>query len=175
MKNMKKLTLFFALAIAVQVSHGQTVNELSMRISKIEDRIAIKNVVDVFSELADTKEIDKQVLLYTEDGVVESVLNGQPGMVLKGREQLKQAFSGFLANFNTVYHQNGQQTVDELTASTAKATSYCRVILVGEQNGKQTKTTMYVIYKDEFVKQNGIWLIQKRTSNFIRAEVEEVK
>ena len=52
----------------------------------------IKNVVDTFSILADTKEIDKQVLLFTEDGVVESISNGQNSIVLKGREQLQQAF-----------------------------------------------------------------------------------
>ncbi|MFT3822744.1 MAG: nuclear transport factor 2 family protein [Chitinophagaceae bacterium] len=148
---------------------------MEARIQAIEDKMAIKEVVDIFSNLADTKEIDKQVLLFTEDGVVQSYSNGQLSSDLKGRKELKERFAGFLANFHTVYHQNGQQTIDELTANTAKATSYCRVILVAEQSGKQIKTTMYTIYKDEFVKQNGKWLIQKRTSNFIRMEVEEVK
>lgn len=174
MKKGITLILLTALSIAGYAQNKRQSN-MESRVQVIEDKMAIKQVVDVFSNLADTKEIDKQVLLFTEEGVVASISNGQPGMVLKGREQLKQAFSGFLANFHTVYHQNGQQTIDELTANIAKATSYCRVILVGEQNGKQTKTTMYVIYKDEFVKQNGSWLIQKRTSNFVRTEVEEVK
>lgn len=146
---------------------------LEQRVNAIEDKMAIKEVVDVFSNLADTKEIDKQVLLFTEDGVVESITNGQSN-VLKGREQLKQAFSGFLSNFQVVYHQNGQQTIDELTENTAKATSYCRVILVGEQDGKQMKTTLYTIYNDSFVKQDGKWLIAHRTSNFVWREVEEV-
>lgn len=144
------------------------------QITTIEDKMAIKNVVDVFSNLADTKEIDEQVLLFSEDGEVESISNGQSN-VLKGRQQLKDAFSNFLSNFQIVYHQNGQQTIDELTDSTAKATSYCRVILVGEREGKQMKTTLYTIYKDDFVKQNGKWLIKHRTSNFVHREVEEVK
>ena len=148
---------------------------MESKIQTIEDKMAIKQVVDIFSNLADTKEIKKQVLLFTEDGVVESYSDGKQTSSLKGREQLEQAFSGFLSNFHTVYHQNGQQTIEELTETTAKATSYCRVILVGEQNGKQMKTTMYTIYKDEFVKQNGQWLIKHRTSNFARQEVKEVK
>ena len=37
------------------------------------------------------------------------------------------------------------------------------------------KTTLYTIYKDEFVKENGQWLIKHRTSNFVWREVEEVK
>ena len=40
---------------------------------------------------------------------------------------------------------------------------------------QEMKTTMYVIYKDSFVKQDGQWLIQHRTSNFVRTEAEEVK
>ncbi|MEL4306815.1 nuclear transport factor 2 family protein [Joostella sp. CR20] len=145
------------------------------RIALIEDKMAIKNVVDVFSNLADTKEIDKQVLLFTEDGIVESYADGEISSSLKGRQQLKDAFSGFLSNFHTVYHQNGQQTIDELTSDTAKTTSYCRVILVGTQEGKEIKTTLYTIYKDEFVKLDGVWLIKKRQSNFVHREVGEVK
>lgn len=147
---------------------------IEQRVAAIEDKMAIKFVVDEFSNLADTKEIDKQVLLFTEDGVVESVSNGQPGNVLKGREQLKQAFSGFLSNFHTVYHQNGQQTIN-LQDNKAEAISYCRVILVGKQDGKEMKTTLYTIYKDSFVKENGKWLIKHRTSNFVHREMDEVK
>ncbi|MFV0606675.1 MAG: nuclear transport factor 2 family protein [Niabella sp.] len=66
----------------------------------------------------------------------------------------------------------GQQTIDELTENTAKTTSYCRVIRVGKQSGKETKTTPYVISNDEFVKENGTWLIKHRHSNFVKTEVE---
>lgn len=147
---------------------------VEQRIAAIEDKMAIKYVVDEFSNLADTKEIDKQVLLFTADGVVQSVSSGQPSSPLKGRAQLKQAFSGFLSNFHTVYHQNGQQTIN-LHGDKAEAVSYCRVILVGKQNDKEMKTTLYTIYKDAFVKVAGKWLIKHRTSNFVHREVEEVK
>lgn len=174
---MKKSILLFLLTAFFLDGNAQNKkqNTMESRIQAIEDKMAIKQVVDVFSNLADTKEIGKQVLLFTEDGVVESYSNGERSSLLKGREQLEQAFSGFLSNFHTVYHQNGQQTIDELTGNTAKTTSYCHVILVGEQNGKQMKTTMYTIYKDEFVKQNGQWLIKHRISNFKWREVGELK
>ncbi|MFV0271191.1 MAG: nuclear transport factor 2 family protein [Macellibacteroides fermentans] len=170
---MKRIVLFVALLVTTfsciqQESDSAVLNRLQL----IEDKMAIKEVVDVFSNLADTKEIDKQVLLFTEDGVVQSYNNGTLSSDLKGRKQLFDAFSGFLSNFKTVYHQNGQQTIDELTANTAKATSYCRVILVGDQNGKPVKVTLYTIYKDEFVKQDGKWLIKKRTSNFVHSETD---
>ncbi|SDM75974.1 SnoaL-like domain-containing protein, partial [Catalinimonas alkaloidigena] len=144
------------------------------RLSALEDKQAIKHVVDEFSILADTKEIEKQVMLFTPDGVVESYANGERSSLLQGRAQLQEVFSGFLANFHTVYHQNGQQTID-LQGDRAETTSYCRVILVGDQEGKTMKTTLYTIYQDQLVKQEGQWLIQHRTSNFVWREVEEVK
>lgn len=175
MQTMKTILIALTFAIVTVRASSADASSLERRIAIIEDKIAIKQVVDTFSELADTKEIDKQVQLFTKDGVVDSISNGKPGISLKGRKQLDEAFTAYLSNFHTVYHQNGQQTIDELTETTAKATAYCRVILVGKQDGKEMKTTMYVIYKDSFVKQNGQWLIQHRTSNFVRTEVEEVK
>lgn len=173
---MKSIITSFAFLLLSTVTIAQKMEKKSIeqRIAAIENRMAIKYVVDEFSNLADTKEIDKQVLLFTEDGTVTSISNGQPGTPLKGRKQLKQAFSGFLSNFHTVYHQNGQQTIN-LQGDKAEAVSYCRVILVGKENGKEMKTTLYTIYKDAFVKEGGKWLIKERISNFVHREVEVVK
>lgn len=172
---MKTALIVLTLALAATRAHGADTPSVQQRIASIEDKLAIKQVVDVFSNLADTKEIDRQVRLFTEDAVVESFSGGKLISSLKGRAQLKETFATFLANFHTVYHQNGQQTIDELAGNTAKATSYCRVILIGKQDGKEMKTTMYTIYKDTFVKQGGQWLIQHRISNFAHREVEELK
>jgi ketosteroid isomerase-like protein len=169
MKSIIVLTLLLSLSTVTFAQKNMEKNNIQQRLEAIEDKMAIKYVVDEFSNLADTKEIDKQVMLFTEDGVVESASSGQPASVLKGRVQLKQAFSAFLSNFHTVYHQNGQQTIN-LQGDKAEATSYCRVILVGKQNGKEAKTTLYTIYKDTFVKENGKWLIKLRTSNFVHRE-----
>jgi len=168
------ISFLFLLSSTVTTAQKMDNKSIEQRIALIEDKMAIKYIVDEFSNLADTKEIDKQVLLFTEDGIVQSVSKDQPSSTLKGREQLKQAFSSFLSNFHTVYHQNGQQTIN-LQGNKAEAVSYCRVILVGKQNEKEMKTTLYTIYKDLFVKENGKWLISQRTSNFVRREVEEVK
>lgn len=147
---------------------------LDKRINEIEDKLAIKKVVDAFSILADTKDIDQQVLLFTEDGIVETFTLGRPSSHIIGRQQLKEVFSNFLSNFHIVYHQNGQHYIDDITDSTALATSYCRVVLVSEDEGKDRKTTLHTIYKDEFVKQNDRWYIKKRQSNFVIREVEDI-
>ena len=172
---MKSLVHTFIFLLVIFHSNAQTMEKsLEQRITEIEEKMAIKNVVDRFSNLADTKDIEQQVLLFTEDGTVESIFKGTPPIKLVGRQQLKDTFSQFLSGFHTVYHQNGQQTIN-LLGEKASATSYCNVILVGKQEGKTMKTTLYTIYKDEFVKENGQWLIKHRTSNFVWREVEEVK
>lgn len=166
---MKKVTLFLVLALTGLFVKAQSLKELTMKINEIEDRIAIKNVVDTFSILADVKDIKTQVLLFTENATVESRINGQPGMALSGRKQIGDAFAAFLGNFETVYHINGQQSVT-LKGDKATGISYCLVTLIGTENGKKMKTTMGVNYNDEFVKENGHWLISKRTSNFVWQE-----
>jgi hypothetical protein len=43
--------------------------------------------------LADKKDVAQQVLLFTEDAIVDSISNGQPGTSYKGRKQIGDAFS----------------------------------------------------------------------------------
>ncbi len=141
--------------------------------AEIQDKMAIKNVVDTFSILADQKEITKQTLLFTEDAIVESNVPGQPVMALKGRKQIGDVFGSFLNNFDIVYHINGQQTV-ELNGNVAQGISYCLVTLIGDVGGKKMKTTMGVYYNDDFVKRENQWLISKRVSTFAWQERSEL-
>ena len=59
---MKKIMLFVAF-IATTFSCSQVLSDYTevSSLQTIEDKMAIKEVVDVFSNLADTKEIEKQV------------------------------------------------------------------------------------------------------------------
>ena len=136
-----------------------------VRLQEIEDRLALKALVDEFSILADTKDIKNQVLLFTENAVVETSMGGQVIGSMTGRKQIGDTFGSFLANFEIVYHLNGQQTV-KIDGNKATGVSYCQVMLVGSENGKKMKTSMYVFYNDEYVFENGRWLIAKRRSNF---------
>ncbi|ANQ25147.1 bile acid 7-alpha-dehydratase [Vibrio natriegens] len=149
-------------------------SEFEQRLQILEDRGAIKTLVDTFSNLADTKEIDKQVQLFTENATVESYSDGKLSSSLKGRKQIGETFSAFLSNFDTVYHINGQQTV-EISGDTASGTSYCLVVLIGAVDGKVYRNTMGVKYKDNYVRENGQWLIAKRVSDFVWRTVDEVK
>jgi len=138
---------------------------LAQQLEEIEHRMALKQLVDTFSILADRKETQQQTLLFTDDGMSETYVNGQLVSSLRGRQQLAEAFGGFLSKFDAVYHLNGQQTVT-LTGDTATGTSYCQVTLIGPEDGRQLKTTIGAYYEDEFVRQSGQWLIAWRKATF---------
>ena len=140
-------------------------NETTMNIQEIADRMALKDLVDTFSNLADTKEIDKQVQLFTEDAEVTSYQGDKQTSHLKGRKELAERFKAFLDQFTTVYHINGQQTV-KIDGNKATGIAYAQVVLVSEKNGKRTMLTQGVRYSDEYERQDGKWLISKRISHF---------
>ncbi len=162
---MKRISSLLILSIFFFSSKAQNMKALTARITEIEDRIAIKNVVDTFSVLADQKETEKQKLLFTEDATSETYINGRVVSTLKGRKQIGDTFASFLHNFETVYHINGQQTLT-LEGDKASGISYCAVTLVGTENGKKMKTNIGVYYQDDFVREASHWLIAHRIATF---------
>jgi hypothetical protein len=164
---MHRLMIAFLLLFAPIVATAQTAGDATLlaRLQKLEDTAALRRLVDTFSILADKKDVTQQMLLFTENAVVESESGGQPGSSFKGRKEIGDAFSAFLKNFDTVYHMNGQHRVD-LQGDKATGTYYCLVVLVGQENGRPVRTTMGVYYDDEYVRRGDAWLIARRVSHF---------
>lgn len=92
-----------------------------MNIQQLIERQALKDLVDTFSNLADEKRVTEQMPLFTEDAQVTTYIGGQLFADMKGRTEIEQVFSDFLANFHTVYHLNGQHTVTFTGETTADA------------------------------------------------------
>ena len=107
-----------------------------MSTQKIEDTLALKKLVDTFSNLADTKDVKAQMDLFTDDAEVVSKTANQT-FNSKGKDQIYKAFADYLALFDIVYHLNGQQTV-EIDGDKATGISYCFVTLIG--NGKKNQS-----------------------------------
>lgn len=147
---------------------------LEKRIKQLENVRALRELVDHFSILADKKEVWKQTELFTKDATVDSYVNGELTSSLKGTEEIGNAFEAFLSNFEMVYHMNGQHVVS-INGNKAEGTLYCRVDLIGSENGKKINNTSAVFYKDEYVYENGQWLIAKRTSTFVWNDRQELK
>ncbi len=160
---MKRMIVAVALLLSPILAFGAS--SVKNQMSEMESRIAIRTLVDEFAVLADEKDFRKQLELFTENARVETYVNGNSVAKLSGRKELGDAFEGFLKNFDTVYHFNGQQIVS-ISGNNATGTLYCMTYLFGKENGKRMRTTFGIRYKDEYVFENGKWLINKRTSYF---------
>ncbi len=134
------------------------------------ERQALKDLVDTFSNLADEKRVTEQMALFTPDAQINTYIGGKLFAEAKGTAEIEQVFSRFLAQFHSVYHLNGQHTVTFRSETEAEAINYCAVKLVGEQDGKQILQDHSVRYQDTYVKQGGKWLISKRIANFMISE-----
>lgn len=141
---------------------------------EIQDKMALRELVDNFSNLSDEKKVTEQLELFTDDAEVISISGGQAISSFKGKKEIGDAFSNFLALFHTVYHINGQHTA-KIDGDTATGIYYCQVVLIGNQDGKDIGRFSGVRYNDEYVKIDGKWLIKKRTSQFMYNDIREVK
>ncbi len=174
---MRQIAMTILLAVCgLAAANAQTAGaeKQDSGMSELRDRMELKELVDVFSVLADKKDVETQVLLFTEDATVDSYRGDSLVSSIKGCENLAQGFGAFLALFDTVYHINGQQTV-RIDGDRATGTAYCQVVLIGMQDGRRMMTTQGVIYDDEYVRQGGKWLIAKRTSHFVWTDAHEVE
>jgi hypothetical protein len=139
----------------------------------LADRAALKELVDRVSILADNKEFDRQVLLFTENAISETFANGKSILKLQGRKAMAEAFGVFLKDFDTIYHFNGQQVVT-VNGNMAAGTVYCTVTLIGNEQGKKVKTTIGAVYRDDYVREDDQWLIAGRIGNFAWQDKQEI-
>jgi len=68
----------------------------------LEDRIAIKELIDNISILADKKDIHNQVQLFSEDAISETFVEGSLFLKLKGRQEMEQAFADYLKKVKVI-------------------------------------------------------------------------
>ena len=99
----------------------------STRVQEIQDRMEIRELTDVFANLADTKEVEKQVELFLPDGKLEFQIgfDGEINEII-GREALLKAFGGTVGPAKNVYHLNGQQTLTSYNGDEAEGIAYCQ-------------------------------------------------
>ncbi|WP_161980721.1 nuclear transport factor 2 family protein [Streptococcus sp. S784/96/1] len=144
-----------------------------MNTETLMEKLALKELVDTFSNLADIKDTKTQAQLFVENATLTSH-NGDQVFKQEGRDAIEEACAAFLALFDTVYHLNGQQVV-QIDGDKATGTAYCHVVLIGaNEEGQRIQTTQGVRYEDEYVKVDGQWKIANRTSHFIYTDVKEI-
>ena len=139
-----------------------------MELNELQDRMEIRELTDVFANLADVKDVEGQGQLFLEDGVLEFQI-GTDGEVneIKGRKAIVEAFRNTVGPAKLVYHINGQQTLTAYNGDEAEGVAYCEATL---SNDMKTVTTNYVRYTDHYAKVDGKWYLKKRRTVFIYAE-----
>lgn len=111
-----------------------------MNLQQIQDRLALKDLVDTFSNLADEKKVAEQMPLFTQDAVVNTYIGGKLVFEMHGVAEIEQVFTTFLTPFHSVYHLNGQHTVPFIDENNATAINYCAVKLVEPKRAKRSCT-----------------------------------
>lgn len=142
------------------------------KVLAIENKLALKELVDTFSLVSDQKDNVAQASFFTEDGILTSIMRGNT-LTFNGRKEIEDGFAAILTSLDTVYHLNGQHlaTID---GESATGYCYCLATLIGKENGKAYCRTIYANYQDEYVKDMGEWFIAKRTATVAWEQKTEI-
>jgi ketosteroid isomerase-like protein len=138
----------------------------------MEDKLALKELIDNFSLVSDKKDNIAQASFFTEGGVLTSIMNGSTN-TFKGRKGIEEGFAAILAPLETVYHHNGQH-LTTLNGNSATGYSYCLATLIGKENGQTYMRTIAANYQDEYLKEHDRWLISKRVATVAWEEKKEI-
>ncbi len=127
------------------------------------EKIAIREVFDKFSVLADQHKIDEQTRLFADDGVWRIYMGDNAAGEYKGYDEIFATSDRTMKNYVESSHFNGQQVITLVDDTHATAIGYSHVTL---DNGEAVSTSD-VRYEDEYVKINGQWKIAVRNAHFI--------
>jgi hypothetical protein len=135
------------------------------RLQQLEDRIAIRELIDAYTYCADTRNIQGHMALFTEDTNFEVYMDEKlptPTQVVTGRKNLFPVFDD-LNQYLSTMHFNGQSTIT-LDGDRATGITYCRAYHSKVPDGVQQPMIMIagIRYYDTMIKQDGAWLFAER-------------
>jgi SnoaL-like domain len=133
------------------------------RLQELEDRIAIRELIDQYTYCADTRDAQGQMAIFTEDTNFEVYMDEklpEPTQVVTGRKNLLPVFND-LNQYLSTMHFNGQSTV-KLNGDQATGITYCRAYHLKVLDGVQKLMIAGIRYYDTMVKQDGVWLFSER-------------
>jgi hypothetical protein len=157
---MKRLLNVFVLQNKDKTQIAMTTEQ---RLQQLEDRIAIRELIDAYTYCADTRNIQGHMALFTEDTNFEVYMdekNPVPTQVVTGRKSLFPVFDD-LNQYVSTMHFNGQSTI-QVDGDRATGLTYCRAYHLKVPEGVQKLMIAGIRYYDTMVKQNGTWLFAER-------------
>ena len=147
----------------MRVNLGKIAMTIEQRLQALEDRIAIRELIDAYPICADTRNIQGHMALFTEDTHFEVYMDEKvptPTQVVNGRANLFPVFDD-LNQYVSTMHFNGQSII-HLNGDRATATTYCRAYHLKLPDGVQKLMIAGIRYYDTIVKQGGAWLFAER-------------
>jgi hypothetical protein len=136
---------------------------IEQRVLELEDRIAIRELIDRYTYTADTRDADGQMAIFTEDSNFEVYMDEKvptPTQVVTGRKNLRPVFED-LNQYLSTMHFNGQSTV-AMEGERASGITYCRAYHLKNLDGAKKLMIAGIRYYDKMVKQDGVWLFSER-------------
>jgi hypothetical protein len=136
---------------------------IEQKLQQLEDRIAIRELIDAYTYCADTRDIRGHMALFTKDTNFEVYMDEKsptPTQVVTGRENLFPVFDD-LNKYLSTMHFNGQSTIT-LDGLRATGITYCRAYHLTVPDGVQKLMIAGIRYYDTMVRQEGAWLFAER-------------
>lgn len=140
---------------------------MSLEILKSKDEL--RELVDAYATLGDEKKISKQMALMVPDASYTVYMNGVVVANTTGTDKLEEEYNGHASLVKTYFTLNGQHNV-KIDGDAATGVSFSQIKMIRENDGKDILTDYSVRYDDEYIRQDGKWLIKNRVGYFIIIE-----
>lgn len=137
---------------------------------EMEDRMALKDLVDRYATESDKNNQDYYREIFRPDVKLKVYFGGTLGMDINNVEDMIAQYKAFGAA-KASFHQNGQQVVDFIDEAHATGICYAIATLVTEEEGKDKLTLHAVRYYDKYEKVDGRWWIEEREQHFVYSSV----
>jgi SnoaL-like domain len=128
------------------------------------DRLAIRELVEVYAHCADRRDAKGQMALFTADTHFVVYMNAKdpkPSLDLNSREALAPVFAD-LNRYDATTHFVGQSTILTLNGNRATGEAYCLAHHVTMDGGRRRLMIASLRYLDTFAKIDGAWLFAER-------------
>ena len=135
----------------------------SISADEAADRLALRELVDAYAFCADTRDVEGQKALFTDDTHFVVYMAGEGSDAtddLHGRESLTPVFDN-LNTYEVTMHFNGQSTV-ALDGDGATGETYCMAHHVYSADGERKLMIAGLRYQDTFVKADRTWRFAER-------------
>ena len=132
----------------------------------IEDRIALKALVDCYATESDKMNQDIYVEIFRPDIKLNVYFGDKLGMQANEVHDMIRQYKAFGAA-KVSFHMNGQQSVTFQDDTHATWTCYALASLVNPGDDGKDKLTVHAVrYYDKYVKIDGRWWITEREQHF---------